>query len=534
MSSLIDARRLLGLTLIGGATALMAVSVAHAGSYVIENCPSAPQGNSDPGPWVIFGSPQSAKAGCGGGPGDWIGPRGASMSPGSNAGVQVAVPSGSAITIREAKVWWYVPQETSGATTFALAASSGGVLGESATPLERRGSPDVYALPSSTTSLVLDDYCSNDDAGQGCTFGDAVSPNLLLFGSQLTLQDATLPSGRVTGGGLASAAPLSGVESIAYEAADGDSGVRQVTLLIDGQVAAQSDYGAECPYANFLACPATESGSINWNSATVSDGQHSLALVVENVAQNPRTIYAATITTLNRQAGLGTLPGPGIGGGLDGSPPAGAGNGAGASHAAQLRLGLARSISRSFSRSAVTLRGRLLDGAGHPIAGAMLDVLQRSANSGAMHVVADPQSRADGTFATDVPAGSSRVLEVAYRAFAGDAGYSAQASLRESVAAGIQLKVSPTRTASSGTITLSGRVSGPVPAQGVLVGLLVHYRGRWEPFRTPRTDSRGRFNVAYQFQGSVGRFPFRAQVFGGQTGFAYAHGESGIVAVTTR
>ena len=77
-------------------------------------------------------------------------------------------------------------------------------------------------------------------------------------------------------------------------------------------------------------------------------------------------------------------------------------------------------------------------------------------------------------------------------------------------------------------------MSGPVPTQGVLVGLLVHYRGHWEPFRTPRTDSHGRFSVAYQFQGGVGRFPFRAQVFGGQAGFPYAHGESGTVAVTTR
>lgn len=461
------------------------------------------------------------------------------MSPGTNAGVQVAVPAGSGITIREAKVWWYVPQQTSGATTFALAATNGGIIGESATPLERRGSPDVFVLPSSTTSLTLDDYCSNDDAGQGCNFGGGVSPDLLLFGSQLTLQDSRLPTGSVTGGGLTNAGTLSGNRSIAYDAEDGDSGVRSVQLLIDGHVASQSGYGAQCPYANFLACPSSESGSIDWNTATVPDGQHSLALVVENAAQNSRTIYVAAITTVNGQSGapLGTLPGPetstGLGGGLSASAASG-GNGAQSSRAAALRLNLPSSITRSFSRSAVALGGRLLDGAGRPIAGATLDVLQRSANTGAMHVVGHPQTRADGTFATAVPAGTSRAIEVAYRAFAGDAGYSAQASLRESVGAGVQLKVFPMRTGPSGTITLSGRVSGPVPAQGVLVGLLVHYRGRWEPFRTPRTDSHGRFSVAYQFQGSVGRFPFRAQVFGGQAGFPYAHGESGTVAVTTR
>jgi hypothetical protein len=61
----------------------------------------------------------------------------------------------------------------------------------------------------------------------------------------------------------------------------------------------------------------------------------------------------------------------------------------------------------------------------------------------------------------------------------------------------------------------------------------VHYRGRWEPFRDPRTDGRGRFHVVYQFQGGIGRFPFRALVFGSQGDFPFALGESRTVDVTT-
>jgi hypothetical protein len=67
----------------------------------------------------------------------------------------------------------------------------------------------------------------------------------------------------------------------------------------------------------------------------------------------------------------------------------------------------------------------------------------------------------------------------------------------------------------------------------VVVELLVHYHGYWEPFRTPRTDSNGRFTVVYQFEGGVGRFPFRAEVFGGQAAFPFIHGESGAIDVTT-
>ena len=125
------------------------------------------------------------------------------------------------------------------------------------------------------------------------------------------------------------------------------------------------------------------------------------------------------------------------------------------------------------------------------------------------------------------------MIEVAYRAFSADGDYAATAKLRESVRAGLRLTVSPRTTGSEGTITLSGRVLGPVPLQGVVVELLVHYRGRWEPFRTPRTNSRGRFRVLYQFEGGVGRFPFRALAFGGQSGFPFSSGESGAVDVLT-
>jgi len=69
-------------------------------------------------------------------------------------------------------------------------------------------------------------------------------------------------------------------------------------------------------------------------------------------------------------------------------------------------------------------------------------------------------------------------------------------------------------------------VQGPIPAHGVIVDLLVHYLGQWQPFRTPRTDSAGRFAVNYRFQGGVGRFPFRAQVPAGQAGFPFAQGLS--------
>ena len=97
----------------------------------------------------------------------------------------------------------------------------------------------------------------------------------------------------------------------------------------------------------------------------------------------------------------------------------------------------------------------------------------------------------------------------------------------------MRLSVTPQRTGSEGTITLTGRVLGPVPPQGVSVDMLVHYRGHWEPFRTPRTDAAGRFTVVYQLKGALGRFPFRAEVPPSQAGFSFGRGLSGVVDVVT-
>jgi hypothetical protein len=269
-----------------------------------------------------------------------------------------------------------------------------------------------------------------------------------------------------------------------------------------------------------------------------SDVGHTLRLVV-NASDSDGLASAASAATsavLSSQGSLGALPGPGTSGGASaGLTVIGSGtpNGAGASEGAVLHLGIHRTISSSFARRSLKLTGRLLDGQGRPIGGATLDVLQQVAGSGTLRVIRHAKTRANGSFIARVPAGPSRLIEVAYRAFSGDASYAAQAKINESVAAGVQLGISPRRTSSTGTITLSGRVFGPVPPQGTIVDLLVHYRGRWEPFRTPRTDSNGRFEVVYQFEGGVGHFPFRAEVPAGQAGFPFSEGYSKVVYVIT-
>ena len=512
------------------ALGLATSSGASAGTYVIDNCPASPAANGDSGPWIVFGAPQGYDGSCSGGPGDFIGPLGGSMAPAQLDGVQVVAPAG--ITIHQAKLWWYVPHQVSGADTFAIAAENTGAIEEAGTPLNMTSTPSDFVLPSTTTELTLADYCSNDDAGAGCVFGAGENPDLELLGSQLTLADSNLPGGAVTGGALSGDGTLAGIESLSYNAAEGSSGVRLVQLRVDGNVVAQKDYVASCPYTDFLACPPSVSDTISWNTARVADGDHSLSLIVESAAQNTSVIYDGTIHLHNAAStsSLGALPGPGTGSGLTAT---GTPNGTSASDSAQLRLGTSHAIYRPFSHRALRLAGRLLSAQGQPIAGASLDVIQQLSDSSGPELVGHARTRSDGSFEAAVPPGRSRTIELAYRAFSGDGAYAAQEKITEAVGAGVVLRISPRRTGSNGTITLSGAVQGPVPRRGVVVELLVHYRGRWEPFRAPRTDGHGHFHVAYQFEGGVGRFPFRAEVPDGQAGFAYAAGRSQVVNVST-
>jgi hypothetical protein len=537
MSVRSGSRTLIGTVLLAFATMCLVLALsqnASAGTYTIDNCPAAPGGNGDSGPWTVFGAPQSIDGSCSSGPGDFIGPLGGSMSATQLDGVQVVTPAGSGITINEARVWWAVPKQSSGADNFAIAADNAGALGEVATPLSEVAPPSHFVLPSSTTELTFADYCSNDDASTPCVFGAGENPNLELYGAELTLQDGSLPSGSVTGGALIAGEALGGEQALSYTATDASSGVRLVQLRIDGNLVAQKDYLASCPYTNFLACPASVSDTIAWNTASVGDGEHSLEVLIQSAAQSTSVIYDGTIHVHNASsaASLGALPGPGASGG---SSPTGLGlvNGAGASEAAQLHLGVSRTIRRPFSQRALSLAGRLLTTEGQPIAGAKLDVLQQLLGTAGEELVGHATTRADGTFVASVPPGRSRTVTLAYRAYAADGGYAAQAKVAEEVGAGVKLRISRRRTGPSGHIELSGSVEGPIPAGGVVVDLLVYYRGLWVPFRTPRTDGEGHFHRGYQFQGAVGRFPFRAEVLGGQSDFPYSGGRSQVIDVST-
>jgi hypothetical protein len=206
---------------------------------------------------------------------------------------------------------------------------------------------------------------------------------------------------------------------------------------------------------------------------------------------------------------------------LEPSLPTGAANGVPASRSAVLSPVSPGSISRPYDHSAFWLSSRLLNAYGQPIVGARIDILQRVAYTNQTQLVAHATTSVDGSFSVVVPSGPSRLIDIAYRAFEGEPIYAAQTEVSESVAAGVQLQIIPRHTTPTGTIVLNGRVLGTIPIHGVVAEVLVYYQGEWQPIRTPRTTSTGRFRLTYQFHRAYGRFPFKVGVRSGQLGFPF-------------
>jgi hypothetical protein len=505
--------------------ALLMASNAHAGTYVINNCPSAPGANGNPGPWTVFGAPQNTKGSCTGGPGNWIGPEGGSMSPGGLDGVQVVVPAGSGITIREARIWWVVPHQSSGADTFALASVNTGLVEESGTPKNSAITPDEWVLPSTTTELTLADYCSNDDAGNGCVFGGGENPDLELLGSQLTLADSNLPVGTVTGGALAGTGTLAGTESLTYNAQDSDSGVRLVQLLVGGRTVAQKDYLAECPFENFAACPTTVSDEIQWNTTAASNGTHELALRVINAAGNASIVDEHTVTITNS--------GVGVNGSINGRGPHIANGDPCAGEALELVVNGRRRPPVVTYAEAVTVRGVLHCGT-IAIRGARV-VIKTVSGPRSAAIDTSVQTALDGSFSYKVPTGPARQLRFSYTAYSDDPGPSASATAAIRIRPRIKLRIQPHDTSNGRAIYWAGTVAGgPYPPEGVALDVEVQEGRSWRIFDQVVANSKGRFRYSYRFHatGEPTTYTFRVALpHTGAQGYPYTWGASNTINV---
>lgn len=186
----------------------------------------------------------------------------------------------------------------------------------------------------------------------------------------------------------------------------------------------------------------------------------------------------------------------------------------------------------TFGR-AVRVSGRLTNRDGEGIAGADVQILSRS-EAAAEQVVGVLQTDAAGRYTYAAAGSTSRVLRFAYAG--SPIMLPAQAEVRLRVPATSTLNVNRPRVFNGQSVRFSGRVQTlPVPVGGKLVELQVLLSGRWQTFRTGRTDEAGRWRLSYGFARtrSDQRFRFRLKL-PREAGYPYEQGGSRSIQVLVR
>ncbi len=185
-----------------------------------------------------------------------------------------------------------------------------------------------------------------------------------------------------------------------------------------------------------------------------------------------------------------------------------------------------------FGESA-QVAGRLVNPDGDGIAGAEVQVLATTP-LGPEQLVGVVQTDAEGRYRYTAAGTSNRTLRFVY------AGSSvilpAQSQLTMTVPAATELRVDRKRLRNGQAVTFTGPVRTlPTPPGGKLVEMQVRLPGRWETFRTIRSDDAGQWSVRYRFRRTRGvqYYRFRARL-PAEGSYPFIAGVSRVVTVRVR
>lgn len=143
--------------------------------------------------------------------------------------------------------------------------------------------------------------------------------------ASIGLTDTEAPVGMETGGALAGVDPVRGVAGVTVHATDDGGGVYRVALIVDGDEVVRhvvADPDRTCrdvepanddPYefGTSQPCPLAADGSVQLDTATLRDGQHTVHVTVEDAAGNQAVAFDGIVQTHNApiNAGAPTLTG---------------------------------------------------------------------------------------------------------------------------------------------------------------------------------------------------------------------------------
>jgi hypothetical protein len=397
------------------------------------------------------------------------------------------------------------------------------------TTVNRRSFPALNAYTGNANVLQIRLGCYN--RGTQCSVAAGGRIDNLIHGSDVTINDPIAPSVAVEAAGLLAGGSRDGSDPVTLTASD-NSGIRRVELFDITDPATPVSVGVEdygevrtganrvCDYSLPAPCPTLRRETVRATSLTT--GARSVLVRVTDSGGNVtnRGPYQVFVKTPSNR---------------------GAPNGTNATDAAALDVRWATGSKRRRTldyRDRAGIRGRLVNSAGTPIAGAKVALLTRDVRRDAPLV---PRTTvvtgADGTFRTTVTATASRLLHFGWLSHANDVRFSANGYLTLQARADARLRVSTRRPRVGRRFTISGRLKGvsrgdvTVIVQGRAAG-----SRRYSTFADTTTTRSGRFKVRYRFRdsGSRGRrFVFRARIRPTER-FPYETGHSRTVTVRVR
>lgn len=399
-----------------------------------------------------------------------------------------------------------------------------------------------------------------------------------LWASDFRVVDRDAPRVTLAAGGLIDAsghlgASVSGTPTTTVAASDvpganaAGSGIRRAVLEVDGRAiatAAPALTEAErvrCTpatasdglpaYQYLRPCPSTAPIAFPWDSTTVSDGSHAVRLLIEDAAGNTAVAASGAITVRN----AGSI---GVGSPLElrGAANSPSGTDAGvvtvvwpstARKASTRKAVVHKCQAKSYAkaheleckgRAAATgtaldwsgskrLAGevRLVDGDGHPLAGAVVKLTTTATATGAATTdLATVTTAADGTADFSVPvADGSRTVEARWYARTLDTRPAATGTATLTVTAASSLKA-PRRASPGDQVRFSGQLRGQAGARGqVPVHLEVKSGGAWKTFTTATTDNDGTWSKRLKFAKTPGTYRVRVRI-GSSATYPYAAG----------
>ena len=190
-------------------------------------------------------------------------------------------------------------------------------------------------------------------------------------------------------------------------------------------------------------------------------------------------------------------------------------------------------IVRVPPRGRARVAGRLLNQDGQGIAGQEVRVYSASPIS-AEQLVGVLHTDGAGRYRYVAAGSTNRALRFVYPGTA--LVLPAQTTIKMRVPGRTSLRVTRRRVLNGQAVTFRGRLRTlPAPAGGKLVELQVRLSGRWQTFRTVRTDAAGRWAIPYRFKRTRGVqvYRFRARL-PHETSYPFVTGGSRSLAVRVR